>query len=58
MVSGEKVYLIDFDWAGRVDKARYPMNLSSSVRWPKAAEQLEMQPILMEHDLFMLEELF
>ena len=56
--SEDKVYLIDFDWAGKVNEARYPRNLSGSVRWPGKAEELEMAPILMEHDLFMLEQLF
>jgi len=56
--SGGSVFLIDFDWAGRVNEARYPRNLSRRVKWPRKAEELEMKPILMDHDLFMLDQLF
>jgi len=58
IVSGDKVFLIDFDWAGRVNKALYPINLSRSVKWPKKAEELEMEYILMDHDRFMPDQLF
>ena len=57
MVSGDKVFFIDFDWAGEEGKVRYPRNLSRRIRWPNAAEELEMKPILKEHDLFMLRQL-
>jgi len=53
-----KAFLIDFDWAGKVNEARYPRNLSRSLRWPAKAEELEMEPILMGHDRFMLDQLF
>jgi len=52
MVSGDKVFLIDFDWAGKVNEARYPLYLSRSLKWPKEAEELEMEYILMDHDRF------
>jgi hypothetical protein len=58
MFSGEKVLLIDFDWAGKVDEARYPRNLSRKVKWPKVAAELEMGLILADHDQFMLNQLF
>ena len=58
MFSGDNVFLIDFDWAGKAGEARYPRNLSSGVTWPGKAEELEMQPILKGHDLFMLDQLF
>jgi len=58
MFSGKKVFLIDFDWAGKVNEARYPRNLSSVVKWPGKAVELEMKPILKDHDLFMLDQLF
>ena len=58
MFSGDKVFLIDFDWAGKVGKVYYPRNLSSRVEWPEEVEKLEMKPILKEHDLFMLDKLF
>ena len=58
MVSGVEVFLIDFDWAGKVNEVRYPLNLSRSVKWPKEAEELEMEYILMDHDWFMLDQLF
>jgi len=53
-----KAFLIDFDWAGKVNEARYPRNLSGSVTWPEEAGKLEMKPILMDHDWFMLDQLF
>jgi len=53
-----RAFLIDFDWAGKVGEARYPRNLSRSLRWPAKAEELEMGPILMDHDWFMLDQLF
>lgn len=55
MISGSTVFLIDFDWAGKVNEVRYPRNLSRNVNWPKAAEDLEFQPILMGHDRYMLD---
>ena len=56
--SEDRAFLIGFDWAGRVGKARYPRGLSRSVRWPGEVEELEMKPILMDHDRFMLDQLF
>ena len=53
MSSGDKVFPVDFYWAGRVNEARYPRNLSTRVKWPGKAAELEMQPILMDHDRFM-----
>jgi serine/threonine protein kinase len=51
----KKVMLIDFDWAGEVGQVRYPHLLSPAVMWPKSAQPLG--PILIEHDLEMLERL-
>lgn len=50
-----RVKLIDFDWAGEVGQVEYPHLLSSLVTWPKSARPLG--PILIEHDLEMLERL-
>jgi len=58
IVSGDEIFLIDFDWAGKVNEARYPLNLSRSVKWPKEAKELEMEYILVDHDRFMLDQLF
>ena len=58
MVSGDEVFLIDFDWAGKVNEARYPLNLSRSVKWPKEAKELEMEYILLDHGRFVLDKLF
>ena len=60
MISNDKtkVYLIDFDWSGKVNKARYPLRLSMKVAWPKEPSKLELELILIEHNLFMLENLF
>ena len=55
---GDRPFLIDFDWGGKEGEARYPRNLSGSVRWPRDASELEMKPILMDHDRFMLGQLF
>jgi len=56
MISGTKVYLIDFDWSGRVNKACYPLRLSMGLGWPEGAGDLK--PILPGHDSFMLDRLF
>ena len=56
--SGGNAFLIDFDWAGREGEARYPRNLSRGVNWPKEVEELEIKPILMDHDWFMFNQLF
>jgi len=57
--SGDKVFLIDFDWAGKVGKVQYPRGFSVMVKLPgKEVEKLEMKPILKEHDQFMLDRLF
>lgn len=58
MISDTKVYLIDFDWSGKVGEACYPLQLSTRVKWPEDPEILELEPILPEHDLFMLDKLF
>ena len=58
MFSKDKVFLIDFDWAGEKGKVRYPRNLSRRVKWPEEAEELEMKPIEYCHDIFMLDQLF
>jgi hypothetical protein len=60
-----KLKLIDFDWAGRYKKdtdaspvsdkcfARYPLGLSSDIKWPQGAGDLEL--ILPQHDIEMME---
>ena len=58
MISGNKVYLIDFDWAGKLNEVCYPLHLSTSVAWPGDPRKLELEPILVDHDLLMLERLF
>ncbi|KAG9310575.1 hypothetical protein JVU11DRAFT_9130 [Chiua virens] len=45
--------LIDFDWAGKKDEARYPIAISGSIRWPAGVQGLGL--IQQEHDLVMLE---
>jgi hypothetical protein len=54
IMSGFKVFLVNFDWAGKGNEARYPRNLSREVWWPGSPEELELRPILMEHDKLML----
>ena len=58
LVSGEKIFLTKFDWAGREGEAYYPGDLSREVNWPEKVEELELEPILMVHDRFMLSQLF
>ncbi|KAF9643344.1 hypothetical protein BDM02DRAFT_3104572 [Thelephora ganbajun] len=58
LFSGGKVYLIDFDWAGKIGEARYPRGLSSRVDWPGEAESLERELIEADHDFIMLSRLF
>lgn len=49
------VKIIDFDWAGKEGEARYPLTLSSAVKWAKGVEDCEL--IDASHDLFMVGEL-
>ena len=58
LFSGGKVFLIDFDWAGKKNVARYPRNLSTGVEWAADARGLERELIKPEHDDKMLELLF
>ena len=58
MISGDKTYLIDFDWSGKEGEARYPLHLSNKVDWPKQPPQLELEPIIKGHDLYMFDRLF
>ena len=51
-----QVKLIDFNWAGEVGQAKYPLLISQEVAWPKGVEPLAvMKP---EHDLDMWGKLF
>ena len=58
LFSKGKVFLIDFDWAGKSGEARYPHSLSRSVDWPADPESLELKIIEPDHDLFMLRQCF
>jgi len=50
--------LVDFDWSGRIDQVRYPMNVYRGSRlWrPPGAEDGEL--IQAEHDIEMLHAIF
>ena len=50
LFSGGKVFLIDFDWAGKEGEARYPRGLSRSVTWAAGAQESERQLIEPKHD--------
>ncbi|KAF9231060.1 hypothetical protein BU15DRAFT_56606, partial [Melanogaster broomeanus] len=50
---GNKVQLIDFDWAGKEGEVRYPVSISNSVTWAKGVGALEL--IRKEHDIAMLD---
>ena len=58
MLLGDKVFLIDSDWAGKVDGARYSLGLSQSVKLAKEAKESETEYISADHDLFMFGQLF
>ncbi|KAF7336569.1 hypothetical protein MSAN_02289100 [Mycena sanguinolenta] len=55
MVSKDKVKLIDFDWAGQMGIAQYPLHLSSRIVWPEGVGPLGK--IEKAHDLAMLQAL-
>ncbi|KAG5653093.1 hypothetical protein H0H81_002318 [Sphagnurus paluster] len=53
--SGEARFrLIDFDWAGEVDKALYPMNVNTEGLW-RPADAYDNNPITIQHDEQMME---
>jgi RIO-like serine/threonine protein kinase len=57
LVSGGRVFLIDFNWAGKFGEARYPRGLSSQVAWLGPIWYLERNLIEPGHDNFMFREL-
>ena len=51
MLSGDEVFLIGFDRAGKVNEVQCPLlNLSRSVKWLKEVKELEAGYILTGHD--------
>jgi hypothetical protein len=52
LVSNDRVFLVDFDWAGRSGEARYPHFMSRDVAWPPGASDGEL--ITFEHDVHMV----
>ncbi|KAJ6463197.1 hypothetical protein C8R47DRAFT_1180344 [Mycena vitilis] len=52
MVAKKEVKLIDFDWAGKVGQAKYPIHLAHNISWP--AGVTAMGQIEKAHDLDML----
>jgi hypothetical protein len=53
-----RVHLIDFSWARKVNEAQHPLHLSKHVTWPEEARELELEPILVDYDRFMLDQRF
>lgn len=47
--------LLDFDWAGRIGEARYPMNLNRSEGLRRPDGACDGALILADHDIEMLE---
>ena len=46
-----QVYLTDFEWAGKVGKATYPIFMNrDDILWPRGAS--DNQPITREHDVY------
>lgn len=55
MVQGDRVFLIDFDWAGQAGTAKYPIHLNANEMWhPNASVGCLIDP---EHDTFMVNRL-
>jgi hypothetical protein len=52
----DKVKLIDFNWAGEANQAKYPSLISQEMTWPEGVEPLAMMK--KEHDWDMWEKLF
>ena len=48
-----QIWIIDFDWAGRIKEAKYPMFMNVDIQWPVGACAGNL--ILPEHDLKMVE---
>ena len=44
--------LVDFDWAGKIGEARYPLNVNKGIGRPEGAEDGKL--IMAEHDIAML----
>ena len=51
----DRLFLVDFYWAGRSGEARYPYFISREVAWPPGAADGEL--IAVEHDVHMMEKL-
>ena len=54
-VKADRLYILDFDWAGPAGEAVYPDMLNESEEWPKSASI--RAKITHNHDKFMLEKL-
>ncbi|PIL28616.1 hypothetical protein GSI_08658 [Ganoderma sinense ZZ0214-1] len=52
--SRARAFLLDFDWAGRAGKAKYPVSLDERLEWPRPARELRGRYITKRDDLFML----
>ena len=55
-IPGSRVFLIDFDWVGKVDEARYPRDLSRSAVAGKRGS-VGVEAILIEHEQFTLNQI-
>jgi len=55
LIQGDKIRVIDFDWAGKHGVATYPIALNPSETW---ADGVDVGcPIMKEHDAFMVQQL-
>ncbi|KAF8060635.1 hypothetical protein FPV67DRAFT_1631455 [Lyophyllum atratum] len=52
-----KFRLVDFDWAGRIGEARYPMNIYSGDDLWRPDSAYDGEPITVEHDVQMMEKM-
>jgi hypothetical protein len=52
ITKNEEVKLLDFDWAGIHKESRYPLLMSSSLKWPDGVEALSVMET--QHDDIML----
>jgi serine/threonine protein kinase len=56
ITKAHKVKLIDFDWAGENEQAKYPYMISPGINWPEGVKALAVMK--KDHDIDMLSKLF
>ncbi|KAI1786188.1 hypothetical protein LXA43DRAFT_898452, partial [Ganoderma leucocontextum] len=54
--TAQRVFFIDFDWAGKKETAKYPRHLNPHIQWIRPAYQLEGKVIKKRDDVHMLQQ--